>query len=112
MQLVGSLIYLIAISPSLSYSVSFISRFMTTLKVEHWIAAKGVLRYVKETLEFGILYNRSKDSRLCVYIDLDWAGCVDDRNQLLDMHSTLAGATCNSPFIDRSGISRSNERSV
>jgi hypothetical protein len=78
-QLVGSLIYLTTTRPDLSYVVSFISRFMTTSKVEHWTATKRVLRYVKGTLDFGILYNRSKDPRLCGYTDSDWAGCVDDR---------------------------------
>lgn len=38
-----------------------------------------MLRYVKGTLVFGILYNKSKESRLCGYIDSDWANCVDNR---------------------------------
>jgi hypothetical protein len=38
-----------------------------------------VLRYVKGTLDFGILYSRSKDLRLCGYTDSDWAGFVDDK---------------------------------
>lgn len=37
-QLVGSLIYLIATRPDLSYAVSYISRFMIAPKVEHWAA--------------------------------------------------------------------------
>jgi hypothetical protein len=78
-QLVGSLIYLTTTRPDLSFVVSFISRFMTAPKVEHWTATKRVLRYVKGTLDFGILYNRSKDPRLCGYTDSDWAGSVDDR---------------------------------
>ena len=52
---------------------------MTTSKVEHWTAAKRVLRYVKGTLDFGILYSRRKDLRLCGYTDSDWAGYVNDR---------------------------------
>jgi hypothetical protein len=78
-KLVKSLIYLTSTRIDLSYAVSFISRFMTSPKVEHWIATKRVLRYVKGTLDFGILYNRSKDPRLCGYTDSDWAGFVDDR---------------------------------
>jgi hypothetical protein len=54
-QLVGSLIYLTDTRLDLSFRVSFISRFMTTPKVEHWTATKRVLRYVKATLDFGIL---------------------------------------------------------
>lgn len=36
MQQVGSLIYLTTNRPGLSFGVSFIFEFMTTLKVEHW----------------------------------------------------------------------------
>ena len=71
MQLVGSLIYLTATMLDLRYDVSVISIFMTTPKAKHWIATKWVLRYVKGTLDFVILYNRRKDPRLCRYTDLD-----------------------------------------
>jgi hypothetical protein len=50
-KLVGRLIYLTRLD--LSYVVSFINRFMIVPKVEHWIVAKRVLRYVKGTFEFG-----------------------------------------------------------
>ena len=72
-QVVGSLIYLTTSRPDLSFFVSYISRFVSTPKVEHWTAAKRVLRYMKGTLDFGILHCRSKDPQLCGYIDLDWA---------------------------------------
>lgn len=42
-------------------------------------AAKPLLRYVKGTSNFGIMYGRSKDPRLIGYIDSDWASFVDDR---------------------------------
>jgi hypothetical protein len=77
-QLVGGLLYLIVNRLDLSYTMSFISRFMTMLKVEHWTIAKRVLRYVKRTLDFSILYNRRNDPRLCGYTYLDWKSYVDD----------------------------------
>ena len=78
-QLVGSLIYLTTTRPDPSFVVSFISRFMTMPEVEHWTTTKRALRYVKGTLDFGILYSGSKDPRLCVYTDSDWEGSVDDK---------------------------------
>ena len=59
--------------------MSFISKFMLAPKVEHWTIAKWLLRYVKGTLHFGILNNRSKDPRLSGYTDSNWAGSIDDR---------------------------------
>ena len=56
-QLVGSLIYLSATRPDISFAVSYISHFMTTPKADHWMVAKRVLRYVKGTSDYGLLYS-------------------------------------------------------
>lgn len=78
-QLVGSLIYLTATRPDIYFAVSYISRFMTAPKADHWIVAKRVLRYVKGTSNYGILYSRCNDPKLIGYTDSDWAGSVDDK---------------------------------
>eukprot|EP00253_Pinus_taeda_P027623 PITA_27623 len=78
-QLVGSLIYLTATRPDINFVVSYISRFMSTPKADHWIAAKRVLRYVRGTSNYGLLYTRTSDPILSGYTDSDWAGSVDDR---------------------------------
>eukprot|EP00253_Pinus_taeda_P016542 PITA_16542 len=52
---------------------------MSVPKADHWIAAKRVLRYVRGTSDYGLLYTRSSDPILSGYIDSDWAGSVDDR---------------------------------
>eukprot|EP00253_Pinus_taeda_P027844 PITA_27844 len=81
-QLVGSLIYLTATRPDISFAVSYISRFMSAPKADHWIAAKRVLRYVHGTSDYGLLYTRSFDPILSGYTDSDWAGSVDDRKSI------------------------------
>eukprot|EP00253_Pinus_taeda_P008164 PITA_08164 len=78
-SIVGSLMYLIATRPDIMYAVSLISRFMERPKEAHWQAAKRILRYVKGTKMFGILYNVSKHSDLVGYTDSDCAGSIDDR---------------------------------
>ncbi|XP_059074001.1 secreted RxLR effector protein 161-like [Cryptomeria japonica] len=78
-QLVGSLIYLTNTRLDLNFAVSYISRFMTAPRADHWVAAKRVLCYVKGTSGYGLLYSRSDDPRLSGFIDSDWAGSVDDR---------------------------------
>jgi hypothetical protein len=40
----GSLIYLTATEPDLSFVISYISRLMITPKVDHWMATKRILR--------------------------------------------------------------------
>eukprot|EP00253_Pinus_taeda_P026732 PITA_26732 len=78
-KLVGSLIYLTATRPDISFAVSYISRFMSAPKADHWIAAKRVLRYVRGTSDYGLLYTCSSDPILSGYTDSDWAGSIDDR---------------------------------
>ena len=78
-QLIGSLIYLSATRLDISFTVNYISRFMTAPKVDHWMAAKRVLRYVKSTSDYGLLYSRSSNPKLSGFIDSNWAGSVDDK---------------------------------
>jgi len=78
-SIVGSFMYLIATRPDIMHAVSLISRFMERPKEAHWQAAKIILRHVKGTKRFGILYTTPKYSHLIGYTDSDWAGSVDDR---------------------------------
>eukprot|EP00253_Pinus_taeda_P018945 PITA_18945 len=78
-SIVGRFMYLTATRPNIMHAVSLISKFMERPKEAHLQAAKRILRYVKGTKRFGILYTASKCSYLLGYTDSDWAGSVDDR---------------------------------
>jgi len=45
----------------------------------HWVAVKGILRYLHRTLDFGIKYIDSFDVRLIGFLDSDWVRNLDDR---------------------------------
>eukprot|EP00253_Pinus_taeda_P018863 PITA_18863 len=77
--IVGSLMYLTLTRPDIMFVVSLISRFMERPKEAHWQGEKRILRYVKGTKRFGILYTVSESSDLVGYTDSDCAGSVDDR---------------------------------
>jgi hypothetical protein len=55
-QLVGSLRYLCNTRPNICYGVGVVSRFMSKPKWSHYQAAIRILRYVKGTLKFGVLF--------------------------------------------------------
>jgi hypothetical protein len=78
-QLVGSLNYLTTTRPDISYAVSILSQFMDKTNESHWKAAKKVLRYLKGTMNFGLLYTDKFDVQLAGFSDFDWAGNPDDR---------------------------------
>ena len=78
-SLVGSLIYLTHTRPDIVNAVSIVSRFMSEPSKDHLTAAKRILRYIKGTKSYGIMYETEKDFKLTGYTDSDWAGSVDDR---------------------------------
>ena len=46
----------------------------------HLVATKHVMRYLKGTLDCGLRYTVESEFKLCSFIDLVWAGSVEDRN--------------------------------
>ena len=52
----GSLMHLNETRLDIMHVVSLISRFMERPKETHWQAAKRIMRYVKGTKRYGILY--------------------------------------------------------
>ena len=53
---------------------------MENPKTTHFKAAKRILRYIKGTINFGLLYSFSNDHKRS---DSDWGGDVDDRKSTI-----------------------------
>jgi hypothetical protein len=71
--------YLTATRPDLMFAVNMIARFMEHPVESHMMAAKRILRYIKGTLELGILYKKGEQADLIAYSDSDYGGDIDDR---------------------------------
>ena len=98
-SLIGSLRYLLHTRSDMTYSVSILSRYMMNPTSEHWIAAKRVSRYLKGTIDFGIVYVKGvKNLNVIGYSDSDFAGDVEDRKSTSGQVFFLGGLpiTCNS----------------
>ena len=54
--LVGSLRYLCNTRPDICYAIGLVSRFMSNSKWSHFQAAVRILRYIKGTLRYGVLF--------------------------------------------------------
>ncbi|GAU40455.1 hypothetical protein TSUD_141350 [Trifolium subterraneum] len=86
-SIIGSLRYLCSTRPDLVYNVVIVSRFMENPKISHLAAIKRILRYVKGTLECGIVFQASdigKEYKLVGYTDASWCGDVEDRKSIAD----------------------------
>lgn len=72
--IVGSLRYLCSTRPYLVFSIGLIRRYMMNPKMSHLLAATTIMRYVKGTLNWGVLFPNHKDDknvRIKRYSDAD-----------------------------------------
>lgn len=82
-ELVGSLLFLSTTTrPDISYSVAVISRYLENPSKIHIEAAKRIVKYLKGTQNYGLIYERKKREEkheLMAYSDADYAGDVNSR---------------------------------
>jgi hypothetical protein len=75
----------------------------------HLTALKPTLRFLRGSLNYGLLLRPSPTSELVVYTDADWAGCPDTRRPtsgyvvLLDAN-LVSWATKRQPVVSRSRV--------
>lgn len=77
-HLTGCLMYLTATRPDILFPVSVLSRFLNCASELHMMTAKRVVRYLKETLIYGIKFCKSQNFKLYGYSESDWAGLIED----------------------------------
>ena len=67
--------YLLHTRPDLSFSVGMASRYMEKSTVKHQRAVKQILRYLKGTVNLGLVYTQGgKEEEIVGYTDSDLAG--------------------------------------
>jgi hypothetical protein len=76
-SLVGSLIYVTNTRPDICYAVSNVSRFMDEPKEAHLKAANQILKYLRQTLDFGLLFASEGQDMLHSFVDADWGRDID-----------------------------------
>ena len=79
-SVVGSLLFLpTRTKPDIAYAVGTTARFSASPTKSHWTAVKRILRYIKGTLDLGLLYSNGESVNLVGFSDADWAGDQNDR---------------------------------
>src|SRR4051812_40608477 len=78
-SMIGSLLYLTASRPDITFAVGVCARYQGEPKASHLNQVKRILKYVNGTSDYGILYNNGSDPVLTEYCDVDWDGSADDR---------------------------------
>jgi len=77
-ELVGSILYLSTTTrPDLANASGLLAHYMSNPEEQHWTAAKGVLRYLSGTVNYGLCYGGRE--ALAGAVDADFGGCPETR---------------------------------
>ena len=80
-SIISGLRYLVHMRPDIAFAMGYVSRFMEDPREDHWAAVKRPLHYVKGTVDQGIIFPKTGESRLqlIVFSDANMAGDIDGR---------------------------------
>jgi hypothetical protein len=80
-SLVGSLIYLtLATRPDIAFGVGQLARFVGKARRAQWNAAKQVLAYLAQTIDYRLGFSVDGGADIVGFADADYAGNLDDRS--------------------------------
>lgn len=93
-QIVGSIMYLVtATRPDLAFTITFLSQFSSAPTDLHLKAAQRVLRYIKYTRDWALLYPWNTPLALTGYSDASHGNCYDTRRSYSGYIFKLGSAT-------------------
>jgi len=98
--MIGSLLYPTASRPNILFSVCLCARFQSDPRESHLTDVKRIFRYLKGTINLGLLYRKSLYYKLVGFCDADYAG---DR---IERKSTSG----NCQFLDENLISWASKK--
>ena len=79
-SVVGSLMYAqVCTRPDIAYIVGMLGRYLSNPGLDHWKAAKRVMRYLQRTKDFMLTYRKSDQLEIIGYSDSDFSRCQDSR---------------------------------
>ncbi|CAA0812904.1 cysteine-rich RLK (RECEPTOR-like protein kinase) 8 [Striga hermonthica] len=102
-SIVGGLRYLVYTRPNIAFVMGYVSRFMEDHREDHWVAVKRLLRYVKGTVDQGIIFPKTGGGsglRLTVFSNADMTGDIDGRKSTSDRGAVyVALSTCEAEYV-------------
>ncbi|GJR51861.1 putative ribonuclease H-like domain-containing protein [Tanacetum coccineum] len=78
-RMIGTLMYLIASRPDLTFDVCMCARYQAKPTEKHIHAVKRTFKYLRGTVNRGLWYPKDSSIALTAYADIDHAGCQDTR---------------------------------
>jgi hypothetical protein len=69
----------------------WLGRYQINPRMDHWKAAKKVMRYLQGTKDFMLTFGRYDNLKVTGYSDSDFAGCIDSKKSTFGYLFMLAG---------------------
>lgn len=93
-ELIGCLMYLTVTSrPDICAAVNYFAGFQCCATEEHWAHLKKVLRYLRGTADYQLVYRRVEAEPVAVFADADWGNDPNDRRSVSGLVIKLHGQT-------------------
>jgi hypothetical protein len=70
-SIVGSLQYLILARPDLAFAVNRVCQFLHAPTTDHMTVVKRILRYVRGTMDLGVIFRKDSSLRINAFSDAD-----------------------------------------
>ncbi|XP_028124551.1 uncharacterized protein LOC114321575 [Camellia sinensis] len=77
--MIGSLLYLTASRPDISFSVGACAHYQASPKESHLLAVKRIIKYVNGTVGYVVWFSIDTTAEISGFSNVDWAGCANDR---------------------------------
>ena len=71
--------YVTLTRPDISFTVNKTCQFMQQPTTTHWLSVKRILRYLRGTMQNGLLLSPSSNLTIEGFTDADWGAHLDDR---------------------------------
>lgn len=117
-SLVGCLQYLTFTRPDIAYAVNSVCQFLHNPTDIHLHAVKRIVKYIKGTLDFGIVFRKGLSSasskhyssqvQIQAFCDADWAGDPNDRKSTTGFVILLNGSPVSWCNKKQNAVSRSS----
>ncbi|RVX04050.1 Retrovirus-related Pol polyprotein from transposon TNT 1-94 [Vitis vinifera] len=110
-SVVGALQYLTITRPDIAFAVNKACQFMQQPTSAHWLSVKRILRYLKGTMQDGLLLSPSTNLTIEGFSDADWGAQPDDRRSSSGYLVYLGGNLVSWSSTKQKVVSRSSAES-
>ena len=82
-SVIGSLMYLqICMCLDIAYIIGILGRYLSNPGLDHWKAAKRVLRYIQKIKDYMLTYRKSDKLEIIGYTDSDYTGYQENMKSI------------------------------